>query len=102
MKQFKIDIQNYLRGPCDSRVVGDFYILRSKSRITKKTFCELLDKCRSFQIYIHSPSCCLHVTVTNLTDLLTSGKTDLLDEEERKRPDLKPVIESGQCHEDLK
>ena len=46
---------------CDSRVVGDFSILRSKSRITKKTFCELLDKCRSFQIYIHSPSCCLHV-----------------------------------------
>ena len=46
---------------CDSCVVGDFSILRSKSRITKKTFCELLDKCQSFQIYIHSPSCCLHV-----------------------------------------
>ena len=61
MKQFEIDFQNYLRGLCDSRVVGDFSILRSKSRITKKTFCELLDKCRSFQIYIHSPSCCLHV-----------------------------------------
>ena len=50
---------------CDSRVVGDILILRSKSRITKKTFCELLDRCRSFQIYIHSPSCCLHVKCTH-------------------------------------
>ena len=40
-------------------------------------------------------------TVMNLMELLTFGKTDLLDEEERKRPDLEPVIESGQCCQDL-
>ena len=38
----------------------------------------------------------------NLTELFTFGKTDLLDEEERKRPDLEPVIESGQCRQDLR
>ena len=44
--------------------------------------------------FIHLPVVSMS-TVMNLMELLTFGKTDLLDEEERKRPDLEPVIESG-------
>ena len=51
--------------------------------------------------FIHLPVVSIS-TVMNLMELLTFGKTDILDEEERKRPDLKPVIESGQCHQDLR
>ena len=78
---------------------------------------ELFGECQSCQIYIHLPDVSMS-TVTHLFELLTSGKTDLHDEEERKRvmqlqrsvgcnvitrfkrmrPDLKP----GQCRHCLR